>query len=102
MIGGFGPDLVGDLLAVPLNAASKTIAKDYQPEMLYKAAIDFDASSLPADGSPLRLELPLLAVDDVSKRVKKPAPKQVGAATMKKLVSRGSKVGTCAISIRIL
>lgn len=102
VIGGFGPDLVGDLLAAPLNAASKAMAKDRQPETLYRAAIDFETSSLPSNGAPLKLELPLLAVEDVMKRAAKPAPKQVGAATMKKLVAKGSKVGTCVITIRAL
>ena len=102
MVGDFATGLAGDLLSLPIAAAAKAVAKEPQPEMLYKAAIDFDTATLPAAGESIELELPLVAAEDISKVIRKTTPKGSGASTTRKIARKGDKVGTCAFSIKVL
>ena len=93
--------LPGDILSLPISAATKVVSKEKEPEMLYKATIDFDTATLPASGESIRLEFPLIATEDIAKASDVPSPKQ-SRTKRTKLAKKGDQIGSCAISIRIL
>ena len=96
------PGMGGDFLAAPLAALSKTVAKEPETDFAFRAAVDFDASSLPANGGTLRLELPLVAARDISKSVRRTMPKGPSASSVRRLVAKGAAVGRCTLSLRAL
>ncbi len=101
IVGDIAPGLPGDILSLPISAATKTISKEKAPEMLYKAAIDFDTATLPAAGESMRLEFPLLATQDIIKVTNVPSPKQ-SRSKQTKLAKKGDQIGTCAITVKVL
>lgn len=101
LVGDAASGLPGDILSLPISAATKVISKEKEPEMLYKATIDFDTAALPAAGGTMRLEFPLQATGDIAVIANVPSPRQTRAKRTR-LAKKGERIGVCTIAVTVL
>lgn len=94
----FAGGLLGDMADIPLETLAKAIAKDKSPDTLARGVVDFESGAR----FPRRtvVEVPLVAVSDVSRKVSRGA--RSSAPSSRKVFSKGERIGTCLLALETL
>lgn len=94
----FAGGLLGDVADIPLETLAKALAKDKSPSVLARGVIDLDSGAR----FPQRtvVEVPLMAADDVRRKVSRGA--RSSAPTSRKVFSKGERIGSCVLALETL